>query len=453
MGPLVILLILLLTLIITLRHNAATAFAMMFFPSLLLMFTVRPFPLPGLPDMGSTTAVVYGILFGLAIKGGEPFPVRWGIIDTLVVLLGSATVITALTTESWYTGVSATGDQVLHFVGPYMLARIAFNSAPARRAVLWSCVVCAIVIGFVALIELRVIPMIYGRTLRPLGLYSGHVTMVLHRFGLFRTQTSFSHPIDMGNTCLLLAGLITLLATTTQVGLKNLYVRAAVCASLLGLATSMSFTSYIGAMAAAGTFGTLMVMPYLGRLLPAAMMLAIIGGFTISFSLKNMQTDHDWRPEATLENSLLMRAVIVQRSWPFVEDAGLFGYGATIRKSQLDLDSVDNSYVLFIMRRGWVYLTLFLTLAMVFAVRASRAYAVAYTPQQRLPLTTAVAAIIGTLVAMYTVWFGFAYAALWMVMLGMSVSMLDTLLGVRPVVSAAAARNRAMPPLTPVGSY
>jgi hypothetical protein len=56
-------------------------------------------------------------------------------------------------------------------------------------------------------------------------------------------------------------------------------------------------------------------------------------------------------------DSMWVRAKIVQNSMPFASTAGLFGYGNTIRHSQLALESVDNSYMLFTMRRGFVYLT------------------------------------------------------------------------------------------------
>src|SRR5204863_7053065 len=127
-------------------------------------------------------------------------------------------------------------------------------------------------------------------------------------------------------------------------------------------------------------------------------------------------------PEA-MENSMYIRAKIVQNSWPFAQTAGALGYGNKIRKSQLDLDSVDNPYMLFIMRRGWVFLCLFLVIPVVVAIRSSIAFARAHLFAQRFPLIVAVAAVFGTMIAMYTVWFGFVYAILWMMMLAISQSM------------------------------
>ena len=151
----------------------------------------------------------------------------------------------------------------------------------------------------------------------------------------------------------------------------------------------------------------------------------------------------------TVEDSMLVRALIVQNSWPWATSSGLFGYGNTIRHSQLNLDSVDNSYMLFTMRRGFAFLVLFLCVPILIAWRGVKAFRRAPHPMQRLPLAIAVSGCMGIMVAMYTVWFGFVYSVLWTILIGLTMSMMDVLIHGAPTVAAAsnaalAARNRAM---------
>jgi hypothetical protein len=60
--------------------------------------------------------------------------------------------------------------------------------------------------------------------------------------------------------------------------------------------------------------------------------------------------------------------------------------------------------------------------------RAARALSVASRDEHRIPVIAAVAGLGGTLAAMYTVWFGFAYETLFILLLGLSNSMFDVLL-------------------------
>jgi hypothetical protein len=433
MSQIAIIAILLASFVMTLSRGITTTFALLYIPVLLLFSSIQPLPLPGLPDMRSTYAVVYGILLAVVLRGGQPLSLRWSVIDTLVVLCSILTVITSATTEVLWTGVSSSGEQFLNFLSPYFLARVAFNSPEGRRQALWSCVVCALLIGFFAVIEFRLFPFFYGKTLfQPFGLYTGHTVQVLHRYGFFRTQVSFSHPIDMGNACMLLAAFIGLLASTTSIGLRNVWVKLALAAALFGTATSMSFTSYIGVMATVALFCVLWTLPMLGRALIVFVAFALVVGVMVTSGLLAMETEDAFTEDETFHNSFVMRAIIVQRAWPFVETAGLLGYGKTIKRDDIDLDSVDNSYVLLIMQRGWLFISVFLMIPVVLALRAARAYGMSVTKSQRTPLTICVAAVLGMMVGMYTVWFGFVYAVMWTMMLGMSTSVMDTLLGRRP---------------------
>src|SRR5581483_10484415 len=115
----------------------------------------------------------------------------------------------------------------------------------------------------------------------------------------------------------------------------------------------------------------------------------------------------------TAQDSMFVRAMIIQKSMPFAENTGLFGWGNTIRHSQLALESVDNSYMLFTMRRGFVFLSLFLMIPVVTALRAMKCFKRCKSEMQALPLAVGVSVILGIMAAMFTVWFGFAYSVMW----------------------------------------
>jgi hypothetical protein len=151
----------------------------------------------------------------------------------------------------------------------------------------------------------------------------------------------------------------------------------------------------------------------------------------------------------SVTDSMFIRAKIVQHSWPFASTAGLFGYGNTIRHSQLALESVDNSYMLFTMRRGWVFIALFLMVPVVLALRAMRAFGRAKLKEQWMPLAVGVSVILGIMTAMYTVWFGFAYSVMWTMMIGLVTSMCDVLVHGAPPTARAAPMQMPQPYLAP----
>ena len=80
------------------------------------------------------------------------------------------------------------------------------------------------------------------------------------------------------------------------------------------------------------------------------------------------------------------------------------------------------------MRRGFMYLGLFLMIPVTLALRAMKAFRRAGARQQWMPLAAGFAAVLGIMSAMFTVWFGFAYSVLWTIMLGMVTTMTDVLI-------------------------
>lgn len=456
MGRPLVAILFLAAIYLTLYRGAVVAFVTLYLPCLLLLNTTQKINLPGLPDMNATFGVVYGICGGLVLKGGEPFPFKWGFMDTLMLLLALSTVITGMVTEYVYTGISIFGEQFLAYLAPYFLARVLFHSVEMRRRALWICVWCAFIIAFFALIELRLWPYWLSRTLKNFGLFTGATTQVLWRFGFMRTQTTFDHPIDMGNGCALLGAMIALLAATTTVGLRNIYIRLAIAAALCSSLSSLSFTSWVGLFAMCGCFGALWLLAFTRKIVILFVLGLFCGFGVMTYHLYNVDVDArreqaDADVGQTAQDSMFVRAMIVQKCMPFVlgddtrSGSGLFGWGNTIRHSQLALESVDNSYMLFTMRRGFVFVTMFLLIPVVMALRAMRAFGRAQQRAQWLPLAVGVSAILGIMAAMYTVWFGFAYSVMWVMMIGLTMSMCDVLI-YGPAASKAAASARAFIP-------
>src|SRR3954464_4776648 len=139
---------------LTLYRSAVVAFVTLYLPALILLNTTQKLSLPGLPDMNATFGIVYGIMGGLVLKGGEQFPFKWGFMDTLLCLLTLSTVITGMVTEELWTGVSILGEQFMQYLVPYFMARVLFHSPEMRRRALWICVWCSFLVGIFALIEM-----------------------------------------------------------------------------------------------------------------------------------------------------------------------------------------------------------------------------------------------------------------------------------------------------------
>src|SRR4051812_39441277 len=146
-ASLLILAIMVTAIAVTLMAGAAQAVVFVWLPAASLLYRVPPIDIDYLPDPTTTIGCMYGILIGLILKAGEPPRFRWNVVDTIVVLLSVAQVISAITTEYMYTGVSVGGQELLAWMMPYFLARHAFCSAQLRRSALWVVVGCFIVIG------------------------------------------------------------------------------------------------------------------------------------------------------------------------------------------------------------------------------------------------------------------------------------------------------------------
>jgi hypothetical protein len=217
---------------------------------------------------------------------------------------------------------------------------------------------------------------------------------------------------------------VTILSATTQGGAKRWWVRASILAAVFALVTSISYGSYLGLTA---TICFYLVMRYWGWVRANLRWLAIaavIGGFAVTLALRSFSSVVT-EGMSGAEQSFRVRVLIIQRSWDFVVSAGPFGHGIWIDQNKLKLESVDNAYLLWAMREGWVYLALWLLIPITLAGRAARAFRMTPDAKQREPLVRGLACVFGVMVAMYTVWADWDYVTIWTVLLGFTVSLVD----------------------------
>jgi hypothetical protein len=409
---------------ITLARGPRTAFLILALPCTILLAEVPKMVLPFLPDPGAGFGAMYGILLGIVVRGGEPFTFRWNVVDTLVVLIALAQVVSSVMTERLYIGVSSWGTMFLGWLGPYFLARLAFQSFQDRRRALRVLIFCAAVIAFFALIETRLWPHFYRNIIhRVLGLGT-LVAMAYRRCGFFRADTAFSHPIYLGNACVAMIGMLVLLGWTTGRKPRDWQMWLPIAGMLFALMTSISFGAYSALAAAVLCF---VLMRYFRPVRQWLWVLAIAGvvlGFMVTASLWSIDA-HINASDPTFQRSFLQRVRIIQHAWEFAATSGLWGYGVNIDVNQLGMASIDNAYLLFAMRQGWVYLILWLLLPVALAWRASKAFATVRRPEYLTPLAAGTACIFGVMVGMYSVWSAWDFVSIWIVLLGFVVTLTD----------------------------
>lgn len=414
----------------TIRKGPGSTFAYLYLPVLFLVSTVRPVSIEPLPDITSPIAVSYGTLLGMALSGRFVF-FKLHLIDYLVVLCSVTIAITGYVNGEFWTLVSATGNETLRWLIPYYMARIAFREAPLRRHMGLTFCFLAMALGVIGIIEFRLFPLFFSRMLERLDMAMVFNTMVLGRYGFFRAMGTTEHPIDFGNVGLLLAGLLPALCVSGGIAMRDKRFLGGMAGVVLILISSMSFSSLAGSFAALCIFLALRHVRFSETFLLPGLLAAIIGGFyftnhLLSIDLKEIEPVNS---DVALDGSYYIRVLIIQNSWnSYGQSAGWLGYGDDgIKKEVLKLESVDNSYMLFLMRRGWIHLILRLFLACTIAFVAWRMLRRESSDTIRVPIAAFTAVLLGTMVSMYTVWFGFVYAVVWTCSLGMFVTMRQVL--------------------------
>jgi hypothetical protein len=412
----------------TIRRGPGYVFAYVYLPVQLLLSTVAPAQVQPLPDITGPVAVSYGLVIGMLISGRFMF-FKPHFIDLLVVLCSVSIIITGYVNGEFWTIVSATGNETLRWLVPYYMARLAFRDATVRRQMGISLCFVAMAMGLIGMIEFRLFPLFFSRILQDLGMAQVYNTMVLGRFGFFRAMVTAEHPIDLGNVGLLLGGLVPALCISSGISTRDWRLIGGLAGSAMILISSMSFSCLAGAGVAMGIYILLRYVRGSELLLMPGMVAAIIAGFAFTIHLINLDINTirpaDGGEVVAFDGSYYVRVLIIQNSWnSYGQGAGWVGFGDDgLKKEVLGLESVDNSYMLFLMRRGWVHLTLRMLMALSIAYIGWKMLQRARGQVERAPAAALVGAMIGIMVAMYTVWFGFVYAIIWTCTLAMAVSM------------------------------
>jgi hypothetical protein len=412
------------------------AFVAVYLPALILLNQLPQINIPHAP-MAAQFAPLYAILLAMPFRG-DSLRFRICSVDIIFFLLLISAAITAWTTEVFETGINALRTDFFTLTAPYLMARIVFKDWEMRRAALFVMMGLMGVIFLAALIEFRLTPYFYLHMLQNLGMGNKIQAMAYTRYGFYRVAGPVEHPIYFGNMCVVLFGMVAVLASTSGFGIWRYRVLFTLGMTLLCIFMSISFTPYVGTIATVMVFSTLMLVPFTRKLvLPLTL---LIFGALFAYTYNAATTKLGEKPSGDLPGSMWTRKLIVQESWHKARDAGPFGYGlrADLQENEgdddrFDLKSVDNTYMNYTLTHGWVYTALWISIGVFFSFRMTRAFNAITHPSQIFPLTVATATVLALMVSMYTVWAGALYTVIWVIMLGLANTLIDGVLEARRV--------------------
>ncbi len=421
MNQIVLLAIFLTALYVALRYGIARTFTYVYVPALLLLFLIPKWDLPGIPNLITPSAVGYAVLLAVPFRWQEFTRIRLNFLDVLIVLMMMPPTLSVFLNDSLWDAISRSGDLFFRWVLPYFMGRIAFQDFDARRRLLPVLCTCAIIIGSFAAVEARLRPYFVARTMKQVGLANAPVAQVFWRFGLARAQVTLGHPIDLGVCGVIVGSMIILLTPITGRKWNELLPLAGVIASGAMVVGAVSFTGFSALLAAFACFFAFR-MPRAGPKLVLPAILAL--GFTITAIMTSMLTaELSDRPEDKLDESIWIRMKLLQEGWETATNAGLVGQGQYLDTAGIGTGSIDNSYLLFVMQYGWLHLAFWIILALSIGYIGGRTLSLTRTTSERIPVAAACAGLIAVFASMYTVFYGFAYALLFLVLVGFLSSM------------------------------
>lgn len=425
MALLVLLFIFVAALVVTMSYGLTRTAVYVYLPVVLCLIQLHPTKLPGIPDLTSISAIGYAIVFVLCFRASEFKLVRFNMLDGLMLCLFGWTMLSFVATTGLWQAISAGGSTFFTWLMPYALGRVVMLDADARRRLLPVVCLATIVTGLLAMIEARLMPFVVSRMVEEkTGLISTFNTMVMYRYGFARSQVLTPHPIDLGNVGVLLGTIILILTPVLGRRWNQPLPLMGILGAGMMVFASISFTCFFALAAAIGFYIAFSLRGLGPRLVLPALCGIILGLVAMTAFLLGRDVDLENTDFANAaEGSLWMRTVIVQGSWKVAQVAGLFGFTGEIPGEKIGTGSIDNAYMLFIMRRGWPYIVLWALLGLGLAWRGTTALARTRSAAERYPMAAGLAGLMAILLAMYTVWYGFVYAQLFVFVLGMVVSM------------------------------
>jgi len=413
-------------LVMTLAGGVGPAFAAAYLPALLLLGPADRAPIPLLPLFNPAWAALLGVALIWSLQSGKT-KLGWCAVDALVLLVAVwSGVATAINSGGVHAGQTVGFRNLLNWAVPFLMARAAARSADGRRLMLASVAVCIVLIGLVGTFESRAWPGFWEWVLHKVGLRAFFGGRPLLRYGFYRAHVSLIHPIYLSNSAVIVGAMVLMLSATTRSGSRRLLAGIGTAGAILAIVAAVSFSGLNGLAASVLAFAALTRMSVVRRRLWIFLLAAMMSGVGVTFALRNVDAtrSEDMPP---WEDSLRVRAAIVQDKWPMITTAGFFGYGEFASPEQyeqlgVERGSTDNSYLVFIIFYGWSFLGLWMLMLLIWARRMSVAMELCRTKRVRTALTIGTAVVLGMLVSMYTVWASPAYTTLWFVLMGCTVS-------------------------------
>jgi len=403
-------------------RGAGSALAFVYLPALLLVSLASTVHLPLIPDVTPPTACIYGILIGGLLAGRWP-RLRLSLVDCIVAFLLLAYLASAVVMDGLREGLNIFGAMFLGLAAPYFIVRCTLEERRTQREVLFVLVAMIAIVAFFAMIEVRLWPFFYLRQLTNLGIAEFAGGRVTPRFNFFRANSSFLHPIDLGISAGLVLAAIFLLANRARLGTRNTWVRLGLGMALAALAFSLSFTPFVGFAVGACLYVVLSRLPWSRRFLVPGVAILILLVFAYLAMVASSPLPEQPPGDGAFEKSLWTRHLVFRETWQLAATAGPLGRGSTDVGAMTALKrSVDSAYLLIAIERGWVVLGLWLSLPVCLAAMVSRVLRRPLAPRLVRSMLAGFSACIGTMLAMVTVWFGFVYSSLLMVMIALTVN-------------------------------
>jgi hypothetical protein len=440
----------LLAVLTTFFRGPGSALALVYLPALLLLNQAVGVELPGVPDAGPPRACIYGILLGGILAGRWP-RLRPSPVDFVVALLLLAYIASALMTSGPRASLSVFGSMGLWLVIPYFVVRCTLEDRYTQRETLFALIATITIIGIFALIEFRLWPNTYLLQLDRLGIGGVSRAFTYRRFGFFRAEASFHHPIDLGLSAALVLAAIFILANRSGVTTRNVWVRMGLAMALVASLASASFTPYMGLLGGFSLFLFVSVVRSARRFLTLGVLILISLIFAYTAYVAKIPLP-ELPPEGNVfERSLWTRQSVIKNAWELAATAGPFGWGAQ-QTREFGLEGFDNAYLLITTQRGWLALAFWLALPLTLAATVSRALQRTRSRSMFRSALAGFCASIGTMVAMFTVWLGFAYASLFPIVTALAVNAAQAAPRVRPARRKPGSRARSSPWSSPAPS-
>ncbi|MGC4031247.1 MAG: hypothetical protein QM754_05805 [Tepidisphaeraceae bacterium] len=442
------------------RHGIGRTFGLCLIPAVLLFNFAQSINMPLLPNITSLNVVLYGTLAGLVFRPGELRKIRWNFLDTCVVLLVIPVFITTFMNGAQPSTPGGPPEPATlklaqryamefacAYLFPYFMARIALQDADARRVTLKVLCSLSIFIGVLTAVESSGFrPNVTARTLYQLKLNTTTVgrpsSMVFTRFGMARAIATAGQQIDLGNVGVLVGTMILVLIPATGAS----WISPLSVGGILGAGAmvfgSVSMTSWFGMGVAFLCYG-LFTQRGFGKYFVLPILVLLFGFMVVQTNRMVNEPPVGDRPGTDVGDSTWIRTKIMQDAWPMATDAGAFGMGTGADVSKVGVGSVDNSFLLFMIQFGWVFVALWLLMLFVAAWKGTQLLSRASTTSERLPAAAMVAGVIAITASMYTVYYGFCYANLFTALIGMVAGMWQMMNAPRP---AAVSLHGGVPP-------